>query len=54
MSSGSQIRQFEWSATEFCNLPARSAGLSLRYQVRNAALVRSGERPPGGREAATP
>lgn len=54
MGSGSQIRQFEWSTTEFCSLPARSAGLFLRCQVFDTALVRSGECPHRGREAATP
>ncbi|CAE6733196.1 hypothetical protein [Nitrospira defluvii] len=49
----SKISQLEGSTAEFCNLPARSAGLSLRCQVRNAALVRSGECPHRGREAAT-
>ncbi len=53
MGSGSHIREIEWSTTELCSLPARSTGLFLRCQVFDTALVRSGERPHRGREAAT-
>lgn len=42
MGSGSQIRQFEWSTTEFCSLPARSAGLSS--QVRDVQCGTTAER----------
>ncbi len=53
MGSGSHIREIERSTTELCSLPARSTGLFLRCQVFDTALVRSGERPHRGREAAT-
>ena len=53
MGLGSKISQIEGTTAGFCNLPARSAGLSHRCQAFNAALMRSGECPHRGREAAT-